>query len=353
VVASNSTFAYKDNQENVEKISKELGVAFLLKGSIQKHLDNIRLNIHLIDVRNSNSIWAERYNRQLTDIFQIQDELASKIVTALKVKLAPEDQKHLTRNYIVNIDAYDHFLRGLDHYNRRTKADNQQAQQEFSKAIELDPGYARAYATLALSYSIDVLYGWNESDKELLLKASDLVDKAILVDATIPQVYFVKGHIELYKRNYEYAAQQVEKAISIEPNYADGYALLAWILHYAGKSEEGLEVMQRAVNLNPHIPSTYLLIRGALYYSQEQIEKALADFEKAVQINPRFQLPRVWLAASYVANGQIDKAQWEVEEVLSLKPDLSIQYVTRAYPIQDSVYLERFLNHLREAGLPE
>lgn len=353
VVASNSTFVYKENQENEKKIGKELGVFYLLKGSIQKHLKRVRLNVRLVDTRNGSSIWAERYDRQLTDLFHIQDELATKIVAALEVKLAPEDKKRLTRNYIVSIEAYDAFLRGLDHYGRRSFMENQLAKQQFNKAIKMDPGFARAYAALALSYSWDVINGWDINIKDSLVKASELAEKAIQKDESIPQVYFVKGYLELTSRNYESAALQAEKAIDIEPSYADGYALLAWILHYAGKPQEGLKVMENAVKLNPRIPSVYLLIQGALNYSMHQTDRALNDFERAIQINPLFMQPRVWLAASYVAAGHLDKAQWEAEEIMLLNPRVSIKNISQAYPIQDSDYLQRFQSDLKQAGLPE
>ncbi len=351
VIARNSSFHYKGTPVDVKSVANELGVRYILQGNVRKDETQFRINVQLMDSVTDENIWAKRYDSSLDNLFKVQDEVTRKIVTALEVKLAPEDQKHRTRTHTVKIDAYDHLLRGLDYYSRRNIADNQQAKQEFSKAIELDPDYARAYAALALSYAQDILYGWEITDKESLLKASVLVDKAIQLDATIPQVYFVKGHIELYKRNYEYAVQLVEKAISIEPNYADGYVLLAWIYHFSGRPEDGLKAMESAVRLNPIIPSVYLLVRGTLYYSQERMDKAQKDFQRGIQINPANHIQRVWLAASYAASGEIEEAEWEVEEVLSLNPKFSLEYFIQIYPLQDSVYRERFISNLKQAGL--
>ena len=350
VIARNSSFQYRGIPVDVKSVANELGVRYILQGNVRKDETQFRINVQLMDSVTDENIWAKRYDSSLDNLFKVQDEVTRKIVTALEVTLAPEDQKHRTRTHTVNIDAYDHLLRGLDYYSRRNIANNQQAKQEFSKAIELDPGYARAYAALALSYAQDILYGWEITDKESLLKASVLVDKAIQLDATIPQVYFVKGHIELYKRNYEYAVQLVEKAISIEPNYADGYVLLAWIYHFSGRPEDGLKAMESAVRLNPIIPSVYLLVRGTLYYSQERMDKAQKDFQRGIQINPANHIQRVWLAASYAASGEIEEAEWEVEEVLSLNPAFSLEYFIQIYPLKDSVYRERFISNLKQAG---
>lgn len=351
VISRDSAFSYRGGEVNDAAIGEELGVGFLLKGNIQMDRGRIRLNVHLIEAHSGRTVWAERYDRLLTDIFKIQDELAERIVLTLEVKLAPEERKRLIRNYLVSLDAYDAFLRGVDYYTKRSFADNELAVESFIKAIELDPGFARAYAGLALAYSWasgDTSIGTAEQAHKL---ASETVETAIQIDASIPQVYFVKGRIELYKKNYELAIQQIQKAIDIEPNYADAYALLASTLHFSGRPKEGLQAMRRAVLLNPRIPAAYLMIRGSLHYSSEGYGQAVKDLAGSLEINPNYLQSKVWLAATYAAQGRLDDAQWEVDQIRILAPDIDFGWVERAYPIQDFHYKQRFRSDLKQAGV--
>jgi len=351
VISRDSAFSYREAHGDNAAIGQELGAGFLLRGNLQKEQDRIRLNVHLVETRTGKTVWAERYDRLLTDIFQIQDELAERIVLTLEVKLAPEERKRIIGNYLASLDAYDAFLRGVDYYTKRSFSDNQLAIESFSKAIEIDPDFARAYAGLALAYS------WASGDdrsgdaEQAHRLASETVDKAIQIDASIPQVYFVKGRIELYKKNYEIAIQQIQKAIDIEPSYADAYALLASTLHFSGNPKEGLEAMKRAALLNPRIPAAYLMIRGSLHYSNKEYDLAVKDLSRSLEINPNYLQSKVWLAATYAAQGRPEDAQWEVDEIRMLAPDIDFGWVERAYPIQDFHYKERFRRNLEQAGV--
>ena len=352
VVARNSAFAYKGSVEDEQTIGRELGVDYLLKGTVQRSGGRVRINVRLTDSHTVNNLWAERYDREIDDIFAIQDELAAQIVSALEVEIAPEDRSRMARNYIASVQAYDELLKGLDHYGRRSFEDNELAKFHYERAIKLDPGFARAYAGLALVYSRDVVDGWDLAAHDSLERATELADEAERLDPSVPQIFFVKGQVELFRRNYEEAIRHAEHAISIKPNYADAHALLGWILHFAGRPSDGLASMERAVRLNPRVPSVYRLVRGALYYSQGDIDKALSDFEPAVDISPTYQQLRISLAAAYAAAGRLDEAQWESGELLALYPEFSVSYVERSFPIRDPGYLERFVADLRKAGLP-
>ena len=352
VVARNSAFAYKGSTLDEQTIGSELGVGYLLKGSVQRAGDRIRINVRLTDSGNGNNLWAERYDRQIGDLFAVQDELTAHIVSALEIELAPEDRDRLTRNYVASVQAYDELLKALDHYGRRSYEENELAQDHYEKAIELDPGYARAYAGLALVHSRGVLDGWDLSASDSLELAERLVEKAEQLDPSVPQIFFVKGQIETVRRNFEEAIRHTEHAIAMKPGYADAHALLAWILHFAGRPREGLESMERAVRLNPRVPSIYRMVRGALYYSQGKPDMALAELMPAVEINPSFQQLRIWLAAAYASAGRLEDAQWEAGEILALYPGFSVAAVERIFPIRDPAYLERFVADLRKTGLP-
>lgn len=353
VMARNSVFAYKGSLANEQSIAQELGVNYVLKGSIQRSKNRMRINVQLINAIDGRNLWAERYDRELGDIFNLQDNLVAHIVAALKIELTPVELENLSRKYIASVDAYDEFLKGLEHHGRRSPDDDQLAKTHFRKAIELDPGFARAYAGLALLYSRNAMDGWGTSAQESLSEASSLAQRALQLDRTIPQIYFVMSQIRLSQGNYADAITNIEKAITLNPSYADGYALLGWILHFAGRSKEGLDVIHRAIRLNPGTPAIYGLVQGALHYSRGEFEQAIKVLKHGEEISPHFQQLRVWLAAAYVSAGYLEEANWEITEILTVNPDFSLKTVENAFPFRDPLYRERFVADLRKAGLSE
>lgn len=351
VVARNSAFAYRHSTESAGSIGRALGVRFLLRGNLRRQGEHLRLNVRLIDSHDERALWAERYDRRLTDVFRMQDELTAQIVSALEVELAPADQRRLARNHEASVAAYDELLLGNDHYGRRSFADNALAKDHYRRAIDLDPRYARAYSALALAHSRDAVDGWEPRSRGAIERAAALSDQAVQLDPTVPQIYFVRGQIALYRRDYAAAVREAETAITLSPGYADAYALLGWVLHFAGRPAAGLEEMARAERLNPRLPSIYRLNRGALHYSLGDYPRAIADLEPAVLMNPTHHMLRLWLAAAYAGVGRIADAEWQATELLALNPDFSLDYVKTLYPIRDPQYLERLINDLRRVGL--
>jgi adenylate cyclase len=309
--------------------------------------------VSLIDGSSATNVWVERYDRQIEDIFALQDEVAARIVSALQVEIAPANRAREMRGNLASVESYDAFLRGLDSFNRGSVEDTRTAIQFYERSIALDAGFARPYAGLAMAYTRGVVNGWDLGSRDMLDRAAALVEKAKRLDPTLPQVYFVEGYNELFRRHYEAAIRSAEQAISINPSYADAYALLAWILHFAGRPADGLASMQQAVRLNPRVPAIYRAVRGVLYYSSHAIDEAVADLEAASGINPSYQLQRLWLVAAYAAAGRISDAEWEGGEILALDPDFTIARVEQTLPIRDPMYRERFLGDLRRGGLPQ
>ena len=351
VVARNSAFAYQDSNEPAGTIGRTLGVRFLLRGNLRREGDQLRLNVRLIDSHDGRTLWAERYDRRLTDVFRIQDELTAQIVSALQVELAPADQRRLARNHEASVAAYDELLQGNDHYGRRSFQDNELAKDHYRRAIELDPGFARAYSALALAYSRQAVDGWQPSTRGAMEEAAALVEQAVKLDPQVPQIYFVRSQIALYRRDHAEAVRQAEEAIALSPGYADAYALLAWVLHFAGRPSQGLDEMERAARLNPTLPSIYRFVRGALHYSLGDYPSAIADLEPAIPMNPTYPMLRLWLAAAYAGSGRIEEAQWEAAELMALNPGFTLEHVKTVYPIRDPKYQERLIADLRKAGL--
>lgn len=353
VIGRNSAFAYKGSRKREQAIGADLGVAYLLKGSVQRSGDRIRINARLADGRDGDNLWADRYDSEIEDVFDIQDEITARILTALEVQIAPRDRSRVAQRDTASVGAYDELLRGLDYFGRRSPENNRLAKQHYERAIALDPGFARAYAGLAMVNARDATDGWDPKPEIALSRASELAEKAQRLDPSLHQVYFVEGLLALFRRNYEAAIGSTDHAISIKPSYADAYALRAWIEHFDVRIAEGLASMEQAVRLNPRIPSVYRVVRGALHYAQADLDKAIADLEIAVEVNPSFQNARIWLAAAYAAAGRIEDAQWQSSEILALNPDFSSSHSLWAFPIRDPAYSDRFLRDLRRAGLPD
>ena len=352
VVARNSVFAYKDSDETVSEIGSQLHARYLLMGSVRRVAEQLRINIRLIDAEDGSNLWAERYDRKATDIFRLQDEITNNVVSVLHVELSSGDRQRLIKDYATNIEAYDLFLRGLDHTGRRSGEDSVLAKEFFEAAIAIAPDFARPYASLALVHTRDRWLASREtSHNDSLAIAESLAQKAHQLDEKLPQVHFVSAEVAMYRGNYAAALDHVSRAIELKPSYADGYALSGWILHWAGRPADGLHAVDKAMELNPRVPAIYLLVKGALHYELEQIAEATRTLEKAVEKNPNLILARAFLAATYVANENLDDASWQVEEILAQNPDFTRKHLEESAPIRDPIYKDRFLRDLRRAGL--
>ncbi|MCW8908556.1 MAG: winged helix-turn-helix domain-containing protein [Sedimenticola sp.] len=353
VVARNSAFAYQGSGESEQQIGEDLQVRFLIRGNVRREDGRLRINVRLLDVKDGSNRWAERYDREISGIFKLQDEITRHIVSALQIELSTDERMKIVRNYATSVQAYDLYLKGLDHFGRRSGEDNALAQYYFQQAINTEPGYARAYSSLALTYSLNSINGWGTSLDRPLVQAESLALKARQLNADLPQVYFVLAVVEMYKRNHAQALRELEKAIELKPSYADAYGMMAWVLHFAGRPGEGMDALNMAIYLNPRVPGVYLMVQGALHYELEQFPTAINSLERAVEKNPGYQLARVFLAASYAAEGQLEDAGWQVSEITASNPQFSLTTVEQGSPIRDPAYMERLLRDLRRAGLSD
>jgi TolB-like protein/DNA-binding winged helix-turn-helix (wHTH) protein/Tfp pilus assembly protein PilF len=350
VVARNAVFAYRGSTEPEAAIGEELGARFLVKGSVQRAGERLRINIRLVDAAAGRNRWAERYERDIADIFRVQDEIAARVATSLQVELAPGERQRLTRGYATSVEAYDEYLRGLDLLGRRASADNPEARAHFERAIALEPGFARAHAGLAMTYALHASYGTGAPVRQLLDRAEAIARRGLAIDDSQPQLRYALGLVAMYRGELKEAVDEVSRAIELRPSYADAYGLLAWILHFAGRPDEGLEAMRRAVALNPRPSALYRTVQAALHYEQGDLEPALRLLRESVEISPTQLLTRLYLAAVYAATGQDEAAHWEVEELRALAPGFVLD-LDHGFPIRDPTYRQRFLADLRRAGL--
>jgi adenylate cyclase len=269
VIARNSAFTYKGKAVKVQDVGRELGVQYVLEGSVRKANDQVRITAQLVDAATDSHLWAERYDRPLKDIFALQDEIVQKIVTTLKLQLTLREQGYLVRKTTDNLEAYDYFLRGLEAYNRATQEANTQARQLFEKALELDPQYAEAHAQLSWTRSREWVYQWSQ-DPQTLERAFVLAQKAVALDDSLPEAHKVLAYAYLYKSQHEQAIAAAERAIALAPNDAEGFAMLGLSLNFAGRPEEAIGLIQKAMRLNPRYPYNYLVVTNLFppYFSR-------------------------------------------------------------------------------------
>jgi adenylate cyclase len=352
VISRNSAFTYKGKAVKAQEVSKELGVQYVLEGSVRKADGQVRITAQLIDATTDHHLWTERYDRPLKDIFALQDEITQKIVATLKLQLALWEQGDLVRKRTDNLEAYDYFLRGGEHFLRFTQETNAQARQMYEKALELDPQYAEAYQALGYTYLREWMAQWSPASQNLE-QAFELEQKALILDPSLPFAHVLLGWIYLWKdRQYEQAITEAERAIALDSNNADSYMALAETLTlYPGRSEEAIGWMEKAMRLNPRYPALYLRILGTAYYWTGRTEEAIAAFERALARNPNWLAAHFFLAFVYSEVGREAEAQAEAAEVLRLSPNFSLEGVRQRFPLKDPAALERMLAALREAGL--
>ena len=350
VISNSSTFAYKGKPVKIKQVAEELGVRYVLEGSVQKSSDKVRINAQLVDAITGHHLWAERYDRDLKDIFAVQDEITQKIVRTLRVEVTEVELERIRRIPTENLNAYESFYRGLEYFRRSSKSSNIQARQMFEKAIELDPRFSVAYVSMGHTYRREWLYRWSQ-DPQTMERAFELAQKAIELDDSSIFAYELLGYIYLLKdRQHEQAIAVAEKVIALDPNFAGGYGLLAEILGFAGRPEEVIGLMEKAMRLNPRYPAIYLFWLGNAHYQMGRYDEAIAALNSAVIRKPNHLPTHLFLAASYVELGQEEEAQAEVAEILRISPDYRSGSKSLA-PWKDQAVPKRIRAALRKAGL--
>ena len=352
VIARNSTFAYKGSAVKVQRVAEELGVRYVLEGSFQRAGERIRVHAQFIDALSGRHLWAERYDRDWSDVFALQDDLTRRIVASLEVKLSEEQRTRIARRYTTSVEAYDAFLRGQALFGAYDEAG---AREMFERAIALDPDFARAYGALAYTYYRPLELGTAERDVEFSYeRGHELAQIAVAKDPTLPQPLIVLAEITA-GRDPPGALAAAKRAIELDPNFGDAYAAVAFVRTNLGEASAALELMTRALRLNPHPPAAYYYIQGRARFFAGQFAESAATFDKALEVNPGSATHRIYLAAALAKQGRTDDARWEVEQLLADEPALSVAGIaaTAAQLILHEQYLMSLLEALRAAGLPE
>jgi adenylate cyclase len=351
VTARNSIFTYKGKAVKIQQVAEELGVRYVLEGSVQKTKDQVRITAQLIDALNRRHLWAERYDRKLKDIFVVQDEITMEILKALQVELTGGEKALIIGKGTHNLEAYEKCLQALNEFQRITKDGMLLARQQADEAIALDPGYPTPYRIAAWTHYNDARFGWSQSRSESFKRAVELAQKALALDDSQPGAHSLLGMIHLYKGQYEMAIAEGERGVSISPNGAHYNAILASILNSIGKPQEAIELSKKAIRLSPIYPAWFLLNLGLAYRLTGQYDDALKALKRYRELNPESVFSYAEIAILYNQLGRIEEARALVEELLEKNSKFCLEDYAKTRFFKDHTELERELYALRKAGL--
>ncbi len=357
VIARNSTFTYKGKPVKVQRVREELGVLYVLEGSVRKAGNRVRITAQLVDAVTGHHLWAERYDRELKDIFALQDEITLKILTALQVKLTEGEQARMWAKRTDNLEAFLKYLQARQYFGLFSKDGNILARQMAQAAIDLDEKYCDLYVLLALNHWIDGRLGWSESRADSFKQAYLFAQKAQALDDSHPDVLMLLAGIYLYERKYEQAIAEGQRALALSPNNAENHAIMAHILRFSGRFEEAIVMIQRAMRLQPSYPSWYLGEIAMSYYYLGRHEEAVRQAEQfrnfADSRGEEYLL--YWyhsmLAMNYIRLGRHQEAREAAAKVLRGFPEYSLEWDRQFSVYKDPAHLERQHEDLRKAGI--
>ena len=353
VIARNSSFSYKGKIVKVQQVAEDLGVGYVLEGSVRKAGDRLRINVQLIDALTGNHVWAERYDRDLKEIFAVQDEITKKILTELQVKLTMGEHARLFGAGTSNLESYLKVLQARNFINRMNKEDNVRAKQLAEQAVALDPEYAGAYIMLGWSHLFDFVYRSSKAPKESLVQASQLADKGLAIDDSRGGGHLVLGYICLFKGQHEKAIAEMERALALAPNSARNHMHLGVVLTFAGRLEEAILLLEKVLRLDPMPGTVELMSLGHAYIMTGRYDEAIAACKKAIERAPRNLTAHVYLTSAYSLSGREQEARTEAEEVLRIDPKFSLMDSVKTWQYKNQVDCDLIINALRKAGLPE
>jgi adenylate cyclase len=348
VIARNSSFTYKGKATKVQDVCRDLGVRYVLEGSVRKSGSRIRVTAQLIDGSSGGHLWAERYDRELADIFAVQDDVTEQIVRALEIRLSDtHGAAPSSRLETGNPEAYDCVLRGREQYRSFSKEGNAVARRLYEKAIALDPSYAEAYAGLAETH----LHDWFLGSSEGLARAFELAQTAKRLNPYLPLVYEALSSVHLFKRQHDEAIAAAKRWVEIEPGDAEAYANLAGILQFAGEPERVRGLIEKAKRLNPFHPFYYNLYVGQACFTMHRFEEAAELIKRSIAHNPESLPSHFYLAACYGQLGEEARARDALAEVRRISPDFSIARLQAIAAYRRATDLDLLIGGLREAGL--
>ena len=353
VIARTSAFAFAAPDIDPRKAAAQLGVRYVLQGSLRKSGQKVRVTAKLIDADSGAHLWAEQFDGGTEDLFALQDRVAEGTATALSVTLTEDERKRLTRRPMTSFAAYDLYLRGRA-FRGMSARESELARSIYRRALQEDPGFAPAYSGLAVTYIDDILRGREENIEWSANEALKLAEKAVALDEGLSRAHFALGYVHLYGRGeHARAIAEARRALALAPNDADAYALLSSAYFFGGELDKTEEIDREARRLSPAATFVFDVHRGRKLYLTGRYQEALDVFLVGATKDPNFVPTQVWLAATYAKLGQFDDAQWSAEQVRALVPGFAIDEWLRRWPYKNPEQRNKLVEGLKAAGLPQ
>ncbi len=350
VIARSSTFKYKGKPVEVTRVSEELGVRYVLEGSVRRSGEKVRITAQLIDALGGHHLWAEHFDRETKDILTIQDEIALKIMKALHVKLQAGQLGSETGRGTTNLEIFLKSMEAREHILRYTKDGNTRARKLFEEVIALDPNYSRGYSGIAINYAAEVWLGTTKNPRDSLSRAVEFAEKAVSLDESDATAQAVLAYLFAMTRKYDKAVSQAERALALDPNSYSVINNCGLALAYSGKHEEALPLLERAVRLNPSIAQSFVMSSMA-YRIVGRYEDAFQHAKMAVERNPKSQLAQIALAVTSILTEREDEAHVAAAQVIKINPDFSLEKYGKTLPFKDKSQVDLVTDALRKAGL--
>jgi adenylate cyclase len=352
VISSSSTSTYKGKPVKIQKVAEDLGVRYVLEGSVQRSADRIRITAQLIDATTGHHIWSQRYDREQKDIFAIQDDITLEITKALQADvMSGEQARHWQKHSPTNLEAWEKFLQGDEYFFRFTKEDNATARRLFEEAIVLDPEYAFAYVMLGWTYYIEARYGWVDSRAESFKIAGKYAQKGMELADTLDNAYYLTGSVYFLQGQHEKGIAEVERAIALNPNGANNYLGLSGFVGYLGRWDESVELAKKAIRLHPNAHAPYYHTLGRAYFMTGQYDEAIATLKKILHSHPNYLPAHAFLAACYSSLDRQPEAAAAADEVRRINPKFNLDSYAKILPYKNKADIDRYIAALRKAGL--
>lgn len=351
VIARNSSFAYRGSAVSVPQVGAELGVGYVLEGSVRSSGKRVRVTAQLIEAATGGHVWADRFDRDLTDIFEVQDELTREIVEALRVRLSPDDRQRLARRKTPDLEAHTLFLRGREHSFRHTRHDNLEARRILARALEIEPDYAAARARIAFTRVIDYVNDWAEDRGKALAEALAEARAAVSADEADAQAQFAFAIASLWNRDFEAAAAAAARCLDLEPNSAEGHLATAHVQVFGGDPAGAIETLDSYIRLDPLYPDIVLHFLAEAHISLGRYEEAIGALRQRLARAPSSATAYNLIAACCGHLGRLDEARSAWAEARRLEPGYSVEERRRILPFRDPADFERRIEGMRRAGL--
>ena len=354
VISRESTFFYKGKPLKVKQVAEDLGVRYVLEGSVQRSADRIRINAQLIDALTGRHIWAERYDRHLTDIFALQDEITMKILTAIQVKLTQGEQALSIEKHFKGekgLDCYLKVLEGMNCLEGLNVDGTRVGRRIIEEAMEMCPENPIMFTAMGWVHYLEYWLGLEKSPQESIEKGIDLTRKALAMDDSLSLAHQLLSVFYTLKGQHENAMAEGERAVALEPGGARSHLTYGMTLIDAGQSEEAIPLLQRAIRLNPLADSNYFLFLGHAYAMTGRFEEAVLEYKKALRRAPDNFFAHLGLTATYIGMGVEQEARGEAAEVLRINPKFSVDAYAKRLPFRDQSAIDKFSYALRKAGL--